>query len=119
MAVAVAVAVEDGVPAAWAAALGEVQRRLAPRFLRAEPRRRARAYVLGLLGDAERKNGWQLAEAAGEAPPYGMQRLLAGAGWEADLVRDDRRAYVLAHLGDPAGVLIVDATGFLKQGTKS
>jgi SRSO17 transposase len=108
-----------GVAAAWGAVLAEVQARLAPRFLRAEPRRRARRYLDGLLRPVARKNGWQLAEAAGEATPYGMQRLLVGAGWDADLVRDDLRAYVADHLGDPAAVLIVDETGFLKQGTKS
>jgi len=73
----------------------------------------------GLLGPTERKNGWQLAEQAGEATPYAMQRLLAGARWDADAVRDDLRAYVVAHLADPEAVLIVDETGFLKQGVKS
>jgi SRSO17 transposase len=67
----------------------------------------------------ERKNGWQLAERAGETRPYGMQRLLAGAKWDADAVRDDLRGYVLEHLGDARAVLILDETGFLKQGNKS
>jgi SRSO17 transposase len=109
----------DGLAAAWATALGEVHALLAPRFLRAEPRRRARRYLDALLRPVARKNGWQLAEAAGEATPYGMQRLLVGAGWDADVVRDDLRADVAAHLGDPAAVLIVAETGVLKQGTKS
>jgi SRSO17 transposase len=72
-----------------------------------------------LLSPVERKNGWQLAEHAGEARPYGMQRLLAGAKWDTDAVRDDLRAYVVEHMGDPQAVLVVDETGFLKQGTKS
>jgi SRSO17 transposase len=72
-----------------------------------------------LLSPVERKNGWQLAEQAGEPTPTGMQRLLAGAKWDAEEVRDDLRAYVLEHLADSAGVLIVDETGFLKKGTKS
>jgi SRSO17 transposase len=76
-------------------------------------------YLCGLLGAAERKNGWQLAEAAGEATPYGMQRLLTGSGWDADAARDDLRAYVVGHLGDAEGVLIVDETGFLKKGARS
>ena len=67
----------------------------------------------------ERKNGWQLAEHLGEAGPQGVQRLLNGAEWDADAVRDDLRAYVVEHLGAPDGVLIVDETGFLKKGTKS
>jgi SRSO17 transposase len=103
----------------WAADLDVLHARLGPRFGRAEPRRRVRAYVEGLLSPVERKNGWQVAEQAGEATPYGMQRLLAGARWDAEAVRDDLRAYVVEHLGDPAGVLIVDETGFLKKGAKS
>jgi len=110
---------EERVGEAWGAALAALRERLAPRFSRAEPRRRARAYLVGLVGTAARKNGWQLAEHAGEATPYGMQRLLAGAKWDADAVRDDLRAYVTEHLADPEGVLIVDETGFLKQGVKS
>jgi SRSO17 transposase len=112
-------AVEERVAEGLAAALEAVHARLRPRFVRAEPRRRAKAYLRALLGEAERKNGWQLAEAAGEATPYGMQRLLAGAGWDADGARDDLRAFVVERLGDPDGVLIVDETGFLKKGTTS
>ncbi len=79
-------------------------------------------YLDGLLSPVERKNGWQLAEHAGhagEARPYGMQRLLAGAKWDANAVRDDLRAYVVEHLGDPRAVLVIDETGFLKHGAKS
>src|SRR5690242_1350695 len=105
--------------AAWTEGLTEVQQRIGPRFARAEQRQRVRRYLAGLLSPVERKNGWQLAEHAGEATPYGMQRLLAGAKWDADAVRDDLRAYVLEQLGDPRAVLVIDETGFLKQGTKS
>jgi SRSO17 transposase len=77
------------------------------------------AYVRGLLAPLEKKNGWTLAERAGEAIPDGMQRLLMSADWDADQVRDDVVDYVVEHLGDPAGVLVVDETGFLKKGTKS
>jgi SRSO17 transposase len=66
-----------------------------------------------------RKNGWQLAEHAGERTPDGMQRLLASADWDPDLVRDDLRAYVVEHLGDVGAVLVVDETGFLKKGATS
>ena len=103
----------------WAAGLGALHARIAGRFARAEPRRRVLAYLQGLLGNVGRKNGWQLAEHAGERTPDGMQRLLATAGWDPDLVRDDLRAYVVEHLGDPAGVLVVDETGFLKKGRTS
>ena len=108
---------------AWAAGLAEVHARIAPRFARSEPRERALAYVRGLLAPLEKKNSWTLAERAGEAIPDGMQRLLAMADWDPDEVRDDVRDYVVEHLapgaGDPAAVLVVDETGFLKKGTKS
>lgn len=104
---------------AWAAGLEELHARIAPRFARSERWRRVLAYVRGLLAPLERKNSWTVAERAGEAIPDGMQRLLATADWDADAVRDDVRDYVVEHLGDPGGVLVVDETGFLKKGTKS
>src|SRR6266436_4480146 len=103
----------------WADRLEEVQERLAPYFERAEPRQRVMAYLRGLLSITERKNGWQLAELAGEATPDGMQRLLNTAHWDADQVRDDLQQYILTHLADPEAVLVVDETGFLKKGKKS
>ncbi len=103
----------------WAEAVERLHERLAPHFARPEPRRRVRAYMEGLLGRAERRNGWHLAEAAGEQTPYGMQRLVASASWDADQVRDDLRGYVVEHLGSPEAVLVVDETGFLKKGKKS
>ena len=105
--------------AGWAEGLERLYARLAPHFARTEPRQRVRAYVEGILGGAERRNGWHLAEAAGEATPYGMQRLVASAAWDADQVRDDLRGYVVESLGDPDAVLVLDETGFLKKGTKS
>jgi SRSO17 transposase len=103
----------------WATELDVVHARLAPQFVRREPRQRVRSYLQGLLSPIERKNGWQLAEQAGEPTPTGMQRVLSGAHWDAAAVRNDLRAYVVEHLGDPEAVLIVDETGFLKKGTKS
>src|SRR5437868_13410127 len=106
--------------AKWSAGFEAFAGRFAGRFPRVEPRRQMVAYLRGLLGEAERKNGWTLAEAAGEAGPQGMQRLLNFYAWDADGVRDDVRAMVVAALGDAArGVLIVDETGFVKKGTKS
>src|ERR671929_1344878 len=105
--------------ARWARGLDEVVGRIAPRFARAEPRRRASAYLRGLLAPVERKNGWQLAEAAGDATPDGVQDFLSRMRWDADAVRDDLRAYVVEHLGDPEAVLVLDETGFLKKGDKS
>lgn len=98
---------------------------LAPVFGRKEVRRRSHSYLKALLEPIERKNGWQIAEAMGEATPDGAQRFLAQARWDPDLLRDALRSYVVAHLGTPEGgrvpgsVLIVDETGFLKKGTRS
>jgi SRSO17 transposase len=102
----------------WAAGLEEVHARIAGRFARSEPRARVLAYLRGLLGQLEHKNGWTLAEAAGEVSPDGMQRLLRTADWDADAVRDELRSYVVEGLG-PGGVLIVDETGFVKKGARS
>lgn len=103
----------------WAAGLEALMVRLDARFGRVEPRRRVRAYVRGLLAPLERKNGWHLAEAAGDATPDGVQDFLARTHWDADGVRDDLRAYVVEHFGDPGAVLVLDETGFVKKGTKS
>jgi SRSO17 transposase len=92
---------------------------LRPHFRRSEAARHALDYLRGLLADVERKNGWQLAEHAGYAHPRGIQRVLARYAWDADAVRDDLRAYVAAELGDPAAILVVDETGFPKQGKHS
>ncbi|MEW2386711.1 IS701 family transposase [Micromonospora sp. NPDC047707] len=112
---AVAVAEVD----AWAAELDRLHARIAGRFRRAEPRVRVRQYLCGLAAGLERKNGWTLAERAGEVSPDGMQRLLRWADWDVEAVRDDVRDYLVEHLGDPQGVLIVDDTGFLKKGVRS
>jgi SRSO17 transposase len=101
------------------AELDRLHERIAGRFGRAEPRWRVREYVSGLVAGLERKNGWTLAERAGEVSPDGMQRLLRWADWDVDGVRDDVRDYVSEHLGESGGVLIVDDTGFLKKGTRS
>lgn len=99
--------------------LNRVHERIAGRFARAEPRARVRQYVSGLVAGLERKNGWTLAERAGETSPDGMQRLLRRADWDIEGVRDDVRAYVVEQPGAPDGVLIADETGFIKKGTRS
>jgi SRSO17 transposase len=104
----------------WTEELSALDQRIAPYFSRSEVRRRAQDYLRGLLSAAERKNSWQLAEAAGDATPYGLQHLLGRANWDADLVRDDLRGYVSEHLfGEEGAILIVDETGFIKKGQKS
>ena len=103
----------------WGLRLDEVTALIAPRFARAEPRRRGLVYLRGLLAPVERKNGWQLAEAAGDATPDGVQDFLSRMQWDADAVRDDLRSHVKEHLGDPSAVLVLDETGFVKKGGKS
>src|SRR5262245_53577915 len=103
----------------WAEELTTVAQRIGRHFARSEPRQRAADYVRGLLSDAERKNGWQLAEYLGDATPDGVQHLLARADWDADAVRDELTGYVRERLGHADGVLIVDETGFVKKGIKS
>src|SRR5215212_8376234 len=103
----------------WRGGLDALHGRIAGRFRRSEARERAKRYLAGLPDRVERKNGWQLAEHLGEPGPQGVQRRLNAADWDAGAVRDDLRAYVTEHLGEPAGVMIVDETGFLKKGTKS
>lgn len=98
--------------------LESVFARVAGRFTRADLRWRMRDYVRGLLGRVTRKNGWQIAEWAGRRTPDGFQRLLNSSVWDADALRDDVRDYVAEQLG-PGGVLILDDTGFIKEGTTS
>jgi SRSO17 transposase len=110
----------DGDPLArWQAGFDDLFGLVAGRFAQVQSRRRARLYLLGLLSGAERKNSWTIAEQAGDLSPDGMQRLLNFYAWDADKVRDDLRGYVLDRLGDPAGVVVADETGFLKKGTRS
>ncbi|GAB3359701.1 hypothetical protein GCM10027360_20840 [Amycolatopsis echigonensis] len=104
----------------WSAGFDAFCGRFAARFPRVESRRQMRSYVRGLLSEVERKNGWTLAEAAGDIGPERMQRLLNFYAWDTEGVRDDVRDVVVECLGDAGrGVLIVDETGFLKKGTKS
>jgi SRSO17 transposase len=103
----------------WARGLDGLVEQIAPRFRRIEPRRRVRAYLQGLLSPVDRKNGWQLAEHAGDRTPDAVQDFLARMRWDADQVRDDLRAYVIAQLGEADGVLVLDETGFVKKGSKS
>jgi SRSO17 transposase len=105
------------VPARWQTLFEGLMGRIAGRFARVEPRRRARKMVLGLLADLPRKNCWTIAEHVGDATPDGLQHLLGRARWDADRVRDDLRAFVLEHLADDQAVLVMDETGDLKKGT--
>ena len=109
----------SGSPDAWDEAFGAFHARFAPFFYRREVRERSARYLRGLLGPVERKNGWQLAEAVGEADPQGMQRLLYAARWDADAVRDELIRFVAESFGDADRIFVMDETGFLKKGSKS
>ncbi|MGW5428325.1 IS701 family transposase [Streptomyces sp. NPDC004059] len=111
--------IDDLADATWDRELDDLFLRIGHRFGRADLRRRMRDYVRALLGPVGRKNGWQLAEYAGHRTPDGLQRLLNGATWDADDVRDDLQTYVAERIGEDGGVLILDDTGFLKKGTIS
>jgi SRSO17 transposase len=93
--------------------------RFAHVFVRSEPREAARQYLRGLLAPVRRKNCWQMAEAMGQNDPQALQRLLFGAQWDADAVRDELQTFVIERFGEADGIGIVDETGFLKKGTKS
>jgi len=93
--------------------------RIGKRYVTRNGRETAQKYLLGLLSSAERKNGWQMAEQLGESTPYKIQQFLYRGNWNANHVRDDLRSYASERLGEATGVLVVDETGFLKQGKKS
>ena len=103
----------------WRAELDGLLGVVGERFGRSEPRERVARYVGGLVAGLERKNGWTLAEHAGELSPDGMQRLLRRAEWDSDGVRDDIRDYVVDRLGHTGAVLVIDDTGFIKKGLRS
>src|SRR5258706_15543662 len=102
--------------AAWSESFSELFAQVAGVFGNAAVRRHGRAYLLGLLSQTERKNGWALAEFAGDVSPDGLQRLLNFSPWDEGGCRDAVRRFVVRHLGDPGGVLAVDETGFRKKG---
>ena len=99
--------------------LAALHARIGPHFRRAEVRARVGRFLAGLLSRIERKNGWQLAEELDESGPQGVQRLLNAADWDEEAVRDELRGYVMEHLEDEQGVLVVDEMGFVKKGKKS
>src|SRR5258708_10480385 len=103
----------------WTQELERLHARIAARFARPEPRRRALAFLHGILSTISRKNGWQLAEHAREARPDGTQRLLSSAVWDTDGVRDDLRSYALEHLGTQSAIVVIDATTFPYHGKHS
>jgi SRSO17 transposase len=103
----------------WAAELGAVKEQLQPLFGHASVAASAAAFLDGLLGPERRKTGWMRAEAAGDPGPWRQQAVLGRSRWDADALRDLVRDYALEALAAPDAVLVLDETGFLKQGTSS
>ncbi len=103
----------------WASSLRDVKARLRPLFTQERVAVSAGLFLDGLLGDERRKTGWMRAEAAGDPGPWRQQALLGRGRWDADALRDIVRDYVVGTLADPEAVLILDETGFLKQGKAS
>jgi SRSO17 transposase len=103
----------------WAASLREAKARMRRLFAQERMARSAGLFLDGLLGPERRKTGWMRAEAAGDAGPWRQQAILGRGRWEADALRDVAREYALEVLADPGAVLVVDETGFLKQGKAS
>jgi len=103
----------------WSSSLGEIKRRIRPLFKQERAARNAGLFLEGLLGDEQRKTGWMRAEAAGDRGPWRQQAILGRRDWDADALRDIVRDYALEHLADDDAVLVIDETGFLKQGKAS
>ena len=97
----------------------ELMQRIAPEFPTSSGIANAEKYIKGLLSPIERKNGWQIAEAVGETTPYALQQFLYRGQFNADNLRNHLRDYVNEKLGETDGVLVVDESGFLKQGKMS
>ena len=103
----------------WASALRHVKQGIRPLFSQERVAASAGAFLDGLLGPEQRKTGWMRAEAAGDPGPWRQQAILGRARWDADALRDVVRDYVIETFADPEAVLVLDETGFLKQGKAS
>jgi SRSO17 transposase len=103
----------------WAGSLREVKGRMRPLFTQERVAASAGLFLDGLLGQERRKTGWMRAEAAGDPGPWRQQAILGRGRWDADALRDIVREYALEHLAQDDAVLVVDETGFLKQGKAS
>src|SRR5919202_4703590 len=110
--------VED-VVGLWSAGLHELKARLRPLFAHPSVAASAAAFVDGLLGPERRKTGWMRAEAVGDAGPWRQQAVVGRSRWDADALRDVVREYALETLAAADAVLVIDETGFLKQGKAS
>src|ERR1044072_3554900 len=103
----------------WSTTLRQAQHRIRPLSAAPSSAASATAFLDGLLGAERRKTGWMRAEAAGDPGPWRQQAILGRGRWDADALRDIVREYAVERLAEPNAVLVVDETGFLKQGKAS
>src|SRR5450756_2597132 len=103
----------------WTSSLWGVKARIRPLFTQERVAASAGLFLDGLLGSERRKTGWMRAEAAGDPGPWRQQAILGRGRWDADALRDVVREYALETLADQDAVLVIDETGFLKQGKAS
>src|ERR1700687_4012577 len=103
----------------WASSLRDIKARMRPLFAQQRAAANAGLFLDGLLGAEPRKTGWMRAEAAGDPGPWRQQAILGRGRWDADALRDIVRDYVVEHLAADDAVLVIDETGFLKQGHTS
>jgi SRSO17 transposase len=103
----------------WSAALQGAKERIRPLFAAPSVAASAGAFLDGLLGPERRKTGWMRAEAAGDPGPWRQQAVLGRSRWDADALRDLVRDHAVETLASPKAVLVIDETGFLKQGKAS
>lgn len=103
----------------WSIEFESLTDRISSLFVHQKSEMHSYQYLEGLLSPIERKNGWTIAEHAGEKEPKAMQRFLNLTSWDADALRDMNRDYAIENLGDPDGILVADPTGFAKKGKKS
>ena len=103
----------------WASSLRDVKGRMRPLFTQERVAVSAGQFLDGMLGNERRKTGWMRAEAVGDPGPWRQQAILGRGRWDADALRDVVRDYMLEHLSDGEAVLVIDETGFLKQGKSS
>ena len=103
----------------WVSSLRDVKQRIRPLFTQERVAASAGQFLDGLLGNEPRKTGWMRAEAAGDPGPWRQQAILGRGRWDADALRDVVREYAQETLSDGDAVLVIDETGFLKQGKAS
>lgn len=109
----------EGILEIWQTRVEEIKERIRPLFSQQRVAENAGRFLEGLLGNEARKTGWRRAEAAGDKGPWKQQAILGRRPWNADALRDVVRGYVVENFGEEAGVIVIDETGFLKQGKAS